>query len=499
MSIKINKLKQLKNTVLYVLIAGVLSGCHDSLLNPVPESILTEANFYRTDDDINRAVLGIYSRLQSRKPKDYQILETPTDNLYLVSFAEIGTPELDALAVTPANPLIAAFWEETYNGIFRANAVLANIDNPANYGPGKKEQYIGEARFLRALFYFDLVRLFGDVPLVDRILTVEEAELMPRDPEEEIYKLIREDLEDAIAKLPPKSAMGNGRTNKAAALALLVKMHVYRNEWEPAKTKIDQFFSEFGNTFTLVPSFASLWQIATENNSEVLFSLNYLEGTNGHNLSSVLLPGTGVIGISTRGNELARPSWSLHKKYEAEDTRKAVSIAEWLIPPTSPNGPAIWYPYVNKYAVPHPFGSSGLDLPVLRFADVVLMRAEILYRTNDPHGALQQLNLIRQRAFGNSDHDYALADISSPEDFVNVLMLERQLEFAFENERWFDLKRFNKLEEVMVREERFFNYATQTPVVVNLNPSAYMKLFPIPQRQIEQSAPNVLTQNPGYN
>src|SRR5690606_36052425 len=156
-------------------------------------------------------------------PKDYQILETPTDNLYLVSFAEIGTPEMDALAVTSGNPLIADFWEETYNGIFRANAVLANIDNPASYGPGKKEQYAGEAHFLRASFYFDLVRLFGPVPLVDRTLTVEEAELMPRDPEEEIYRLIREDLEDAVAKLPPKSTAGNGRTNKAAALALLVK------------------------------------------------------------------------------------------------------------------------------------------------------------------------------------------------------------------------------------------------------------------------------------
>ena len=227
--------------------------------------------------------------------------------------------------------------------------------------------------------------------------------------------------------------------------------------------------------------------------------MNYLDGTNGHALSTTFLPNSGVIGVVSRGGDFALPSWSLHKKYETEDTRKAATIAEWWVAPTTPNEPAIWSPYVNKYAVPHSFNSSGLDLPVLRFADVVLMRAEILYRTNDPQGALRQLNLIRQRAFGNSDHDYALADISSPEDFVNVLMLERQLEFAFENERWFDLKRFNKLEEVMVREERFFNYATQTPVVVNLNPSAYMKLFPIPQRQIEQSAPNVLTQNPGYN
>lgn len=496
---KMNNLSRIRNVVLSLL-TGMLSACHDSLLNTVPESVLTEANYYQTANDIDLAVLGIYNRLQSRKPTDYQIMEVPTDNLYLSTNTLIeGTPEMDNLAVTSANPLVATFWEVTYNGIFRANAVLANIDNPSNYGPDEKEQYIGEARFMRALFYFDLVRLFGPVPRVDHLLTVEEAELKPRDPEDDIYHLIQEDLEDAISKLPPKSVIGNGRTNKAAALALLVKMHVYRNQWESAKTRIDQFFSEFGGAFTLVPSFASLWQIATENNNEVLFSMNYLEGINGHNLSTAFLPNSGVIGVVPRGNEIALPSWSLHKKYEAEDTRKTVTIAEWWVPPTTPNDPAIWYPYVNKYAVPHTQGSSGLDLPVLRFADVVLMQAEILYRTNDLEGALQQLNLIRQRAFGNSDHDYTLADISSLEGFLDVLMLERQLEFAFENERWYDLKRFNKLEEVMVREERLFNYATQTSVAVNLTPRAYMNLFPIPLRQIEQSAPDVLLQNDGYD
>lgn len=496
---KANKLSKIRNVGL-LLLTGVLFSCHDSLLNPVPESILTEANYYRTSSDIDLAVLGIYNRLQSRKPSDYQIMEVPTDNLYLSTNTLIeGTPEMDNLAVTSANPLVAAFWEVTYNGIFRANAVLGNIENPTNYGPDEKEQYIGEARFMRALFYFELVRLFGPVPLVDRIVTVEEAELMPRNAEEEIYKLIQEDLEDAAAKLPTKGKIGNGRANKAAALALLMKMHVYREQWELAKLRADQFLDEFGGAFALVPSFASLWQVPTENNSEVIFSLNYIEGTNGHNLSTAFLPNSGVIGIAPRGNEVALPSWSLHKKYEAEDTRKATTIAEWWIPPTTPNDPAIWYPYVNKYAVSHTQGSSGLDLPVLRFADVVLLRAEILYRTNDTQGALEQLNLIRQRAFGSGEHNYALADIAAPEDFLNVLMLERQLEFAFENERWYDLKRFNRLEKVMVKEERLFNYATQKPVVVHLNPSAYMNLFPIPLRQIEQSAPDVLTQNAGYN
>lgn len=480
-------------------LAFLLSGCHDSLLNPVPESVLTEKNYYNTANDIDLAVLGIYNRLQTRKPTDYQILEVPTDNLYLSANTLIeGTPEMDMLSVNATNPLIAAFWETTYNGIFRTNAVLTNLDKPTDYASGEKEQFEGEAKFMRALFYFDLVRLFGDVPKVTGILSVEEAASIGRSAEDEIFALIIEDLERAIEILPLKNAIENGRANKAAAIALLIKVHVYQQNWDLAKAQLDRFFNETGSSFSLVSDFSSLWKIASENNTEVLFSLNYIDGSNGHNLSTAFLPNSGVIGIASRGNEIALPSWSLHKNYVEGDRRKSPTITEWWIPPNTPNVPPIWYPYVNKYAVPHTQGQSGLDLPILRYADILLLQAEVLYHLGQQQEALNALNKIRERAFGNSDHNYTTASITNEQDFFHVLFLERQLEFAYENERWFDLVRSGKFEEVMKQEERLFNHANQTPVKVTLKPQAYMKRFPIPQRQIDQSAAGILVQNEGY-
>ncbi len=163
----------------------------------------------------------------------------------------------------------------------------------------------------------------------------------------------------------------------------------------------------------------------------------------------------------------------------------------------SAGAPTIFYPYVAKYAIPHTFQASGLDLPVIRFADVVLLRAEIAFRRNQPAAALAALNEIRERAFGDATHNYTAADIATETMFYDKLLLERQLEFAYENERWFDLTRTGRFVQ-LVKEERNYNNVTQTAVTATLQPQAYMKVFPIPQVQIGQAAPGVLEQTQGY-
>lgn len=473
-----------------------LSGCHDSLLNPTPESVLTSANYYQTAKDMDLAVLGVYNRLQSRKPGDYLLMEVPADNLYMGSNTSVaGAPELDLLAVNADNPIVADFWEITYNGIFRANSVLANIDKPTDYRGTQKDQFIGEAKFMRALFYFDLVRLFGGVPNVTSLISIEDASKLPRASEEEIYNLIAEDLKDAISKLPVQAGIARGRASKGAATALLGKVYVYRKDWTNAKTYLDQ-----AGTFnySLVPNFASLWKLENEDNAEVLLAMKYIDGTNGHGLSTAFIPNAGAINVVNRGSEIALPSWSLMKNYVAGDTRYAATVTEFWVPPTKPTDTPIWFPYISKYAVPHTFGSSGLDLPVLRYADVLLLKAETLYELGQPEAALVELNKVRARAFGNATRNYTLADIPGRDAFMDKLLLERQLEFAYENERWFDLVRTGRLTTVLTKEERLFNYVTKAPVTVQLSPQAYMKAFPVPLRQINQSGPGVLTQNDGY-
>src|SRR5690606_21843228 len=174
--------------------------------------------------------------------------------------------EIGVLDVSVENPKLNSFWKETYNGVFRANTVLGNIDIPTDYSPSQKEQLIGETKFMRALFYFDLVRIFGGVPAITNIVTVDEAREIPRASEQEIYNLIVADLQDATSKLPPPSDVIAGRASKGAAIALLAKVNVYLKDWNAAKMNLDQLFEEFD--YTLEPNYADLFKIETENNDE---------------------------------------------------------------------------------------------------------------------------------------------------------------------------------------------------------------------------------------
>jgi hypothetical protein len=471
----------------------LFSACQKELLEPNPESLLNTENFYQVSKDIDKAVLGIYSRLQSRKPTDYLLLEIPTDNLYASTNTSVsGANALDVLAVTPDNDLIADFWVANYSIIFRANAVLNNIDKPTDYKGIEKDQYTGEAKFMRALTYFELVRLFGGVPNVTTLLSAEDAKRVPRTSEADIYKLIIDDLKDAIQKLPV--TMAAGRASKGAAIALLGKVYVYQKKWIEAEEQLSQLFKA-PFSYILVNNFADFWKMTNENSKESVFAITYLAGSNAHNLSTAFIPNGGVAGIVSRGAEVALPSWSINKLYIPGDTRKASTITDMLI--SKIGDTPLWYPYVSKYAVVHDYGSSGLDLPVIRFADVVLLYAETLYGLNRPGDALIELNKVRERAFAGPSKNYILSDIASPADFSDKLFLERRLEFAYESERWYDLVRSGKYLN-FTSEERAYNPNTGTALIVPVATRAALKYLPIPQKEIDK-ARDVLNQNDGYN
>jgi starch-binding outer membrane protein, SusD/RagB family len=477
-------------------LALIAGGCQKDLLNPVPQSVLATTNFYKTANDMNLAVLGIYDRLQSIKSSCFRYMELPSDNIYLGPWVETpGTIELENLGVTSANNEIADFYEASYNGIFRANCVLANVDKPTNYKTAQKEQFIGEAKFLRALFYFDMVRLFGGVPKITTLLSIEEGRNTPRASEAEIYDLIVEDLKDAIDKLPAKENIAKGRASKGSAVALLSKVYVYRKDWNNAKTYLEQLFNNYN--YSLVPNFANV--IKTEDNSELIFVVKYIDNTDGQGFSQAYCPYSGIYQVLSGGGNM-NPCWSLHKLFLSDDTRKVTSITEmWKSWVATASTPAIWAPYASKlipssitYGV-----NSGLDLPILRLADMVLLYAETLYELQQPQQALVQLNKIRERAFLGTSHNYTITDVPDHDTFMDKLLMERRLELAFENDRWCDLLRTGKFVTVMVQHETQYNNVTPA-TVVTLNPKQYMRYFPIPQRQIDQSASGVLVQNDGY-
>lgn len=475
-----------------------LGSCHDELLNPVPESVLTTVNAFNTASDLDLAVLGVYASYQDRLPRDYELMEMPSDNMYAFYFATApGIEEITALSVNPENAKINSFWKGTYNGIFRANSVLANVERPTDYAEGKKDQHIGEAKFLRALMYFDLVRIFGGVPKITSVVTNEQARAIARASEEEIYQLIIEDLQDAVNKLPLPSAMPQGRASKAAASALLAKVYVYRENWSAAKPLLEDVLNNYG--YALVANYGDLFEVATEKNSEAIFSVPYVQGTDGQNLSYALAPIYGIKDVISNGDRVARPTWDLHTTFEPGDTRFDVTISEYqLTYNAKPGESAYWYPYFNKWVVPSEPNNSGLDIPVLRLGDMVLLYAEVLYRLNQPQEALDQINRIRERAFGDTAHNYVLADIPDDAAFLDVLLLERRLELAVENSRWFDLVRTGRFTTELAQYEAEYNPGSGTATIVQTNVQPHMKYFPIPWEQIQLAGEGVLQQNPGY-
>jgi len=492
------KMKTYKLNILSILaiLLGV-TACHDDLLNPIPESILTNVNAFESSKDIDLAVLGVYNSLQSRYPTDYELMEIPSDNMYGYYFATSpGMAEIGLLDVSPENPRLNVFWKATYNGIFRANTVLANIDVPSDYNADLKAKHMGEAKFMRAYFYFDLVRVFGGVPAVTSIIEVDESRQVPRASVSAIYELIENDLNDAISKLPATSVQG--RASKAAAISLLAKVMIYQEKWQDAKTHLEKLFADYN--YELLTEYHDLFRLETEVNSESIFSVPYVEGTNGHGLTYALAPTAGIYGIINNGNRVGRPTWDLHKVFEPGDSRFSVTITEMQLTFSSaPDDELFWFPYFNKFIIPlEIIGSSGLDLSVLRLADMILLHAEALHHLGDQVTALAQLNRIRERAFGNSDHNYTMADIATEELFMDKLLLERRLELAVENNRWFDLVRTGRFTTELTQLESEYNPSTDMAVIQNLNAQPYMKIFPIPYEQIQLAAPGVMVQNDGY-
>src|SRR5690606_17261895 len=227
--------------IIFLPLSLVWGACQDQVIDLTPISTLTEANFYQNAQDMNQLVLGIYSSYQSRLPRDWALLEMPSDHLHMSSYRHIGGLEaINNLDFQPQNDLFRNFWQASYNGIFRANAVLANLDKPDDYTGTLREQLEGEAKFMRALFYFDLVRGFGGVPAVTGILSVSEAQTTPRASIEEIYALIVNDLQAAISLLPMPEDTANGRASQGAAVALLGKVYIYLEDWNNAFQNLDR-------------------------------------------------------------------------------------------------------------------------------------------------------------------------------------------------------------------------------------------------------------------
>lgn len=484
------------NKYLIICCAGlmaILSSCQD-FLEEDPKDRTVVSNFYTTEEAAVSAVNAIYAHLNSQGGDTFGgvyhggVWVAPglaSDELVNL---QAGSPDQDQLAtfsMTPENGMLYEIWKQHYKAISLANTAIARI--PAiDMNTTKRDNLVREAQFLRGLLYFNLVRLFGEVPLlVDEVVPVAPA----ANSTDEIYAQIITDL-TAAEGLPQEQALGRGKATSGAAKAILAKVYLTLGRYSDCITKCEEVKAM--GIYDLYDDFADIYKIANRGQKEAIFSVGF--GTNSGSIIfwevsqmhvRLLPPELQSAGITTNTLGWTGPTEDLVNSYEMDDERRGTTVFNRFnetVNGTSYNVPFSRY-YFRKYwdvTVPSEFAATGgeNDFPVIRYADVLLMYAEALNENGQTGPALDEVNEVRERA--------ELDDLEglNQSELRDAILNERKLEFAAEGHRWFDLVRTGKLEIIV----------EAAKPGVNVEPKHY--LFPIPQRERDFN-PN-LKQNNGY-
>ncbi|MDR2474702.1 MAG: RagB/SusD family nutrient uptake outer membrane protein [Bacteroidales bacterium] len=426
-----------------ILLAGILCACSSDILDKNDPTKLNSGGFYRTETQVEQAVVGVYSQLQEYISNEaWQFGEMISDNT-TVHFDPMGR------ASAPANEAVE-YWQlvsntgnvgSLYNRMYRN---LANI-NLALYRMGAatvsetaKSNFEGQLRFMRAFYYFSLVQYFGDVIVVTEPITnPDQAWDYVRSPISEVNILIDSDLKFAVEVLPAKNTKV-GYATKGAALMLQGRIFLARKQYVEAIATFRQI-TQLG--YQLLPDYADVFDPAKKNHAESIMDVQFQGGNDLGEHSGFLYNfyprdsyGAVIPFPGRSGGGWNVPTLDIIGDYEEGDLRKAVSLKEGY---TSNEGEWVAVPYINKYNHPHTIeGRPDDNWPLMRYAETLLSLAEAINETEGPTAeAFGYLNQIRQRA--------GLQPVSNltKEEFRRVVFHERRIELAFENHRWLDLKR----------------------------------------------------------
>lgn len=475
-----------KTYFLTSLLALSLTACNDQFLDLAPISAVNTNTFFRSQSDVLTALNGAYGALQfsGQYGQLYIVAEIPSDDTRpALSGSVTDQDEFDKFYIRTTNPFILDRWNSGYRGIYRVNALLERI-GAVPMDETLKKRVIGETKFLRALMYFNLVRVFGGVPLVlTEITDPSQGYDYSRASVADVYTQLTKDLTEAETALPATyTGTDVGRATSGAVKSLLGKVYLTQKRYAEAATKLKEVID--ANTYSLLPSYATLFRAANKNNRESIFEVQYKkgnlgEGSNWANQYAPEFSGNVVIQFGGAGNN--QPTADLIQSYETGDPRRDLSLATSYV---NASGTTISYNFIRKYQDPPVSNNDSEDnWYVLRYADVLLMYAEALNETGNAATALPYLNQVRKRV--------GLADKTglNQVDLRTAIEQERRVELAFEGHRWFDLVRTSRA--LPVLQAKLTAIGIKTPVTeANL-------LFPIPQSQIDIN-PTKVTQNPGY-
>ena len=492
-----------------ILISSMFLSCKKWVdYNPKDDFLITDQEYLRTEADYRALAVGVYSPLQWLN-QVVPIGDIITDNSVTGGESAsdvLSLQQIDNFTHTPVNYTLSDLWQASYEGINRANYMYQykekNLAGETISFVGKDALY-GEVYFLRAYYYFTLVKMFGGVPLfTDKRLSLADSRTLTRATRADVYKQIELDLTNAIAVLPVVQTE-KGRATKYAAQALLGKVYLYQNKYTDAAPMLDNVINS--NAYNLVSDFNSIFLPSGENGPESVFEIQYSNASATYDWGHVTrgqgnyaVQQCGIRGLNGSAVMPYNPGWStnlptqnLAAAYASGDKRKAVTVLDIEAYKTANPALNITYqvaPYRNtglynqKY-LPRKGETSGQvelnysnNYRTIRYADVLLMAAEAFNKSSNDLKAQTYLNLVRRRAFGDNAHDITATGTA----LYDAILNERRLELAMEGERFFDLVRTGKATAV-------------------LGPLGFVtgkhELFPIPQGEIDISS---LKQNPGY-
>lgn len=477
----------MKKYFLFGLLAMIGSSCSD-FLTLTPENQIDEVSFYKNINDFNAALTGNYASLQTlHNPSIVYIGDLTTDNAEVIySLPLLAEVEFDEISPTSANTSLGTIWTSCFTIISRSNNILDRLP-AANLNEQQKNKLKGESLFLRAFSYFYLVRIFGEIPIVETAFrSPKEVQGfdMRRRPIADVYALIEQDLNESATLLQGEDSSDKSRASSGAAKTLLGKVHLTNGKFQESATVLKQVIDE--NRYTLYPDYGALFSTGNDNLPESIFEILYMSGNvgEGNSFSTLFTPGRFDMAIfpgNMQGMGRVLPTQDIWEAYEDGDKRKSASVGDSILLNT---GKYEKERYGKKFVdfSTGIAGDGGVNFTSLRFADVLLMYAEALNELNDTEGALASLNRVRNRAGLDG-----LSALSQTEIRL-ALERERRVEFLHEGHRWFDLVRTGRAQAVI---NEYF-----TKKGLEFSVEDHELLMPIPLREININ-PN-LGQNEGY-
>ena len=469
-------MNKLKHILVACLTGFVLSSCSDSFLQLAPVSNPNAGNFFKTKADFdlasNAAYATLYTVYNPEGPVSYAG-ELMGDNVTILNISGNMADkwQFRDYTLAPANTMVYQFWQDFYKSLYNINIVISKIES-ADVDVAYKDKIKGEMLFLRSLYYFQMVQIWGDLPLVTAPITSEESYGILRSPVSEVYAQIVKDLQFAASKLPLVATVG--KVSKGAAQSLLGKVYLTMGDKANAATTLKEVVNS--GQYQLLPSYATLWSPTNKNTKESIFEIQYLGGSSTAPFSDYYLgffPNSNALGFYGSGmNQVVDDVWN---EYESGDSRRVASIDTGFVDAkgtfTKVKFPKKWQdkaaPIIGQRI------AANNNFIVLRYADVLLLLTEAT-------GDVQYLNLVRKRV---GLPEYGTAAYPTKYNTIELATEhERRVELAFEFQRWFDLKRTNRALTVLTAKGKT---VTQAKL-----------LIPIPNVVRDQNSK--ITQNAGY-